>query len=114
MHIMNSKASSAKLEFWNEFRQLVGKPSLLLKMNQPMSLKFKNYLRSSYDNILLLGGFNNFGISFSNKNMKDLYDMFELNHLIKTQHVSKAQTPYVLITFTLTKMQCFLIHLLSR
>ena len=41
MYIMNSKASSAKLEFWYEFRQPVGKPSLLLKMNQPISLKFK-------------------------------------------------------------------------
>ena len=42
--------------------------------------KLLTYYRSSYDNILLLGDFN---MSFSNKNMKDLCDMFELNHLIK-------------------------------
>ena len=42
--------------------------------------KLLTYYRSSYDNILLLGDFN---MSFSNKNMKDLCDMFELKHLIK-------------------------------
>ena len=55
--------------------------------------------RSSYDNTLLLGDFN---MSFTNKHMKDLYDMFELNHLIK---VPKAQTAHILIIFTLTKIQ---------
>ena len=42
--------------------------------------KLLTYYRSSYDNILFLGDFN---MSFSNKNMKDLCDIFELNHLIK-------------------------------
>ena len=69
------------------------------------------YYRSSYDNILLVGDFN---MSFSNKNKKDLCDMFELNHLIKDPHASKGQTPHVLIIFTITKIQCFSIRLLSR
>ena len=38
------------------------------------------YYRSLYDIILLLGDFN---MSFSNGNMKELCDMFKLNHLIK-------------------------------
>ena len=41
--------------------------------------KLVTYYRSSYNNMLLLEDFN---MSFSNKNMKDLCDMFELNHLI--------------------------------
>ena len=43
--------------------------------------------RSSYDNTLLLGDFN---MSFTNKHMKDLYDMFELNHLIKVPTCFKS------------------------
>ena len=42
--------------------------------------KLLTYYRSSYDNIFFGGDFN---VSFSNKNMKDMRDMFELNHLIK-------------------------------
>ena len=42
--------------------------------------KLLTYYCSSYNNILLLGDFN---MSFSNKDMKDLCDMFELNLLIK-------------------------------
>ena len=53
-------------------------------------------------------------MSFSNKNMNDLCDMFEMNHLIKDPAVSIAQTPHVLIIFTLTKIQCLSIRLLSR
>ena len=73
--------------------------------------KLLTYYRSSYDNILLQGDFN---MSFSNKNMKDLCDMFELNHLIKDPTCSKAQITHVLIIFTLTKIKCFSIRLLSR
>ena len=40
--------------------------------------------------------------------------MFELNHPIKTQHVSKADTPHVMIISILTKDNFFLIYLLSR
>ena len=40
--------------------------------------KLLTYYCSSYDNILLLGDFN--------KNMKDLCDMFELNHPKKMLH----------------------------
>ena len=53
-------------------------------------------------------------MSFFNKNMNDLCDTFELNHLIKTQHVSKVETPHVLMFSILTKRQRFLVHLLSR
>ena len=51
---------------------------------------------------------------FSNKNMKDLCDMIELNISLKIQHVSIAQTPHILIIFTLTKIHCLSIRLLSR
>ena len=40
--------------------------------------------------------------------------MFELNHPIKTQHVSKDETPHVMIISILTKDNFFSIHLLSR
>ena len=65
--------------------------------------KLLTYYHSSYDNILLLG---DFSMPFSNKNLKHVRDMFELNHLIK---YPKAQTPHVLITSTLRKRQCFLL-----
>ena len=42
--------------------------------------KLLTFCRSSYVKILLLGDFN---MLFSNKNIKDLCDMFKLNHLIK-------------------------------
>ena len=45
--------------------------------------KLLNYCHNSYGNILSLEDSN---MSFSNKNMKDLCDMFELNHLIKDRH----------------------------
>ena len=69
--------------------------------------KLLTYYHSSYDNILLLG---DFSMPFSNKNLKHVCDMFELNHLIK---YSKAQTPHVLITSTLRKRQCFLLSKLT-
>ena len=62
------------------------------------------YYRSSYD----------FNMSFSNENMKDLCDKFELNHIIKYPTRFKSSNPHVLIIFILTKIKCFLIHLLSR
>ena len=72
-----------ELRFLNSKWLIIGLISLLLKKNQFTPLKFKNYWhvhRSSYDNILLLGDFN---MSFYNKNVKNLRDMFEPNHLIK-------------------------------
>ena len=52
--------------------------------------KLLTYYCFSYDNILLLGDFN---VSFSNKIMKDLCDMFELNHLIKDPICFKSSNP---------------------
>ena len=48
------------------------------------------YYRSSDDKILLLGDFD---VSFSDKNIKDLCDMFELNHLIKDPTCFKSWNP---------------------
>ena len=59
---------------------------------------------------VLLGYFN---LSFANKNMKDLCDMFELNHLMKNPTCFKGSNPLLVISI-LTKRQGFLIHLLSR
>ena len=52
--------------------------------------KLLTYYCFSYDNILLLGDFN---VSFSNKIMKDLCDVFELNHLIKDPICFKSSNP---------------------
>ena len=52
--------------------------------------KLLTYYGSSYDNILLLQDFN---MSYSNKNMKDLCDMFELNRLIKDPTSFKSSNP---------------------
>ena len=46
--------------------------------------------------------------------MKDLCDMLNWIISLKTQHVSKAQTPHVLIISILIEKQRFLIHLQSR
>ena len=69
------------------------------------------YYRSLHDNVLLLQDFN---MSFSKKNIKDLCDLFELNHIIKDPTRFKRQTPHALIISILTKRHRFLIHLLSR
>ena len=66
--------------------------------------KLLTYYRSSYDNILLLGDFN---MSFSNKNMKDLCDMFELNHLIKDPTCSKSPNPSCIDNFYTNKNAMF-------
>ena len=56
--------------------------------------KLRTDYRSSYDDILVLADFN---MSFSNKNMKDLCDIFELNHLIKDPTCFKSsKTPHIL------------------
>ena len=52
-------------------------------MNQPMSLKLKNYLHITALHMITFFWGGDFNMSFSNKNMKDMRDMFELNHLIK-------------------------------
>ena len=62
------------------------------------------YCRSSCDNILLLGDFN---MSFSNKSMKDLCDMFELNHLIKDPTCFKSSNPSCIDNFYTNKMTTF-------
>ena len=54
------------------------------------------YYCSSYGNILSLGDFN---MSFSNKNMKDLCDMFELNYLIKDPTCFKSSKPSCIDNF---------------
>ena len=66
--------------------------------------KLLTYYRSSYDNILLLGDFN---MSFSNKNMKDLCDMFELNHLIKDPTCFKSSNPSCIDNFYTNKNTMF-------
>ena len=70
--------------------------------------KLLTYYRSSYGNILLLGDFN---MSFSNKNM---CDMFGLNHLIEDPTCFKSSNPSCIDTFYTNKKTKFLIHLLSR
>ena len=65
-------------------------------MNQLMSQKLLTYYHSSYDDILLLGDFN---MSFSNKNMKDLCNMCELNHLIKEPTCFKSSNPLCIDNF---------------
>ena len=62
--------------------------------------KLLAYYRSSCGNILLLRDFN---MSFSNKNMKKLCDMFELNHLIKDPTCSKSSNPSCIDNFYTNK-----------
>ena len=66
--------------------------------------KLFTYYRSSYDNILLLGDFN---MSFSIKNMKDLCDMFELNHLSKDPTCFKSSNPSYIDNFYASKKTTF-------
>ena len=66
--------------------------------------KLLTYYRSSHDNILLLEDFN---MSFSNKNMNDLCDIIELNHLIKDPTCFKSSKPSCIVIFTLTKYIVF-------
>ena len=66
--------------------------------------KLPTYYRSSYDNILLLGDFN---MSFSNKNTKDLCDLFELNHLIKDPTCFKSSHPSCIDNFYTNKNAMF-------
>ena len=77
-------------------------------MIQLMSLKFKVtlhiYYCFSYDNILLLADFN---MTFSNKNMKDLRDMFELKHLIKDPTYFKSSIPLPIDNFYTNKKTTF-------
>ena len=73
-----------------------------------MSLKFKVslhiYYCFSFDNILLLADFN---MTFSNRNMKDLRDMFELNHLIKDPTYLKSSIPLSIDNFHTNKNTTF-------
>ena len=88
--------------------------SLLLKLNQPIPLKFKKYLHITALHLITFYYWETLTCHFLHKNMKTcLIAMFHFISL-KTQHASIAQTPHVLITSILTKRQCFLIHLLSE
>ena len=58
--------------------------------------KLLTYYRSSYDNVLLLGDYN---MSFSNKNMMDLCNIFELNHLIEDPTCFKSSNPSCIDNF---------------
>ena len=59
---------------------------------------------SSYDKILLLMDFN---MPFSNKDMKDLYDMFDLNHLMKGSACFKSSTASYIDNFYTNKKASF-------
>ena len=61
--------------------------------------------------MLLQGDFN---MSLCNKNMKDLWDMFELNHLIKDPICFKRSNPSCVDNFYTKQKTAFLIYLLSR
>ena len=54
--------------------------------------------------MLLLGDFN---MSLSNKNMKDMCDMFELNHLIKDPTCFKSPKPSYIDNFYTNKKKTF-------
>ena len=71
-------------------------------MNQPMSLKFKNYLH-----IIALHMITFSLLGDSNKNMKDMCDMFELNHLIKDPPCSKSSNPSCIDDFYTNKNTVF-------
>ena len=88
--------------------------------NESTYQKLLTYYRSSHDNILLLG---DFICHFLKKIWRTcviylncLNCVICLNWIIslKTQHVSKAQTPHVLVISILTKRHFLKIHLLSR
>ena len=87
-------------------------------MNQPMSLKFKNYLHITTLHMITFYyweslSFSN--MSFSNNNMRDLCGMFELNYLIKDPTCFKSSNPsYIDNVYTNKKTMFFLIHLLPR
>ena len=66
--------------------------------------KLLTYYRSSYDNILFLEDFN---MSFSNRNMKDLFDMFELNHFIKDPICFKSSNSSCIDNFYTNKNTMF-------
>ena len=66
--------------------------------------KLLTYYLSSHNNILLLGDFN---MPFSNKNMKDLYDMFGLSHLIEDPACFKSSNPSCIDNFSTNKKTTF-------
>ena len=82
--------------------------------NKLMSLKFKNYLHIIDLHMIRFYFWETLICHFLMKIWRAC--VVYLNWIIplNTQQVSKAQTSYVLIICILTKIQCFLIHLLSR
>ena len=66
--------------------------------------KLLTYYCSSHDSTLFSGDFN---MSFSNKNMKDLCDIFELNHPIKDPTCFKGSNPSCVDNFYTNKKTTF-------
>ena len=95
-----------KIEGFKSFRRLG--TYKLPSPNEPTYVseiqKLLAYYLSSCGNILLLGDFN---VSFSNKNMKKLCDMFELNHLIKDPTCFKISNPSCIDNFYTNKNKMF-------
>ena len=76
-------------------------------MNQLVSLKFKNYLPiiTLHSHSTLFPG--DFSMSFSNKNMKDPCDIFELNHPIKDPTCLKGSSSSHVDNFYTNKKTTF-------
>ena len=87
---------------------------LLLKMNQLVSLKFKNYLPIITLHMIALYFQEILICHFLIKIWKIRVIFLNWTIPLKTQHVLKAQAPHMLIISILTKRQRFLIHLLLR
>ena len=73
-------------------------------MNQLRSLKFKNYLHITALHMIT---FYYCEILYSNKNVKDLCDMFELNRLIKDPKSFKSSNPSYIDNFYTNKKTMF-------
>ena len=82
-------------------------------MNQPMPLKFKNYLHINALHMITFYYWEILICHFLIKIWRSCVTCLNWIISLKTQHVPKAQTPHVLIISILTKIKCFLIHLLS-
>ena len=69
-------------------------------MNQPMSLKFKNYLHITALHMIT---FYYWRMLFCNKDMNHQCDTFELNHLIKDTTCFKSSNPSCIDNFYTNK-----------
>ena len=75
-------------------------------MNQPMSRKFENYRHITALHMIIFYYWEILICHFLIKTWKTCVICLNWIISLKTQRVSKAHTPHVLIIFTLTKMQC--------